>query len=473
MQEVWRLESACQQPALFNLTSEVCVLDALNMTRLPHFCGYESHRTGVMCGECEEGYAYWDRSCLLCDATVSTASRARAAVARLFVIFTPTIFSHWAAQSEPGVAGFKIFVFVYQISSLAVFPTEIFETIVGLFAGLRPLMEVLSNTWTSALGITVCPFYTSAQGAVAVQLVLPLLRLLSVLGLWALQRLVLRLLDVFVARGSLWALRLFLLLQHGADRTGLIRTLLVVSITQFEGVMETLLSVLGCQRDSGRVYLIPAISCSDPIQGAATALVVVVSLLPVAMTAYLLWLRHKHQLHDEHIKERYGVLFDEYDERWCFWEAWMLLRRVLLLGVFVLLVSKFDLPTAKLALSLTIGLLLVLHFVIRPFAESINNYLETFGLSVLLLLVAINTQSADPLQRGVISILLLLVVAVVMLTPLVWPLLKYLWHLLRSDSTSLHHEQQQPKRKSLSVAKPVQPSDLKVPLLDDSAMHPL
>jgi hypothetical protein len=89
------------------------------------------------------------------------------------------------------------------------------------------------------------------------------------------------------------------------------------------------------------------------------------SLLPAAMTTYLLWLRHKHQLHDEHIKQQYGVLYHEYSERWCFWEAWMLLRRVLLLGVFVLLVSNFDRPTAKTELSLVIGLQHVLHFVIR------------------------------------------------------------------------------------------------------------
>jgi hypothetical protein len=472
-QERWRLESACQQPALFNLTGAACVLDALNVSRLPQLCGYESHRTGVMCGECEEGNAYWDRSCLRCDATVSTASRAKAAVARLFVIFAPTVISHWAAQSEPGVAGFKMFVFVYQISSLAVFPTEILDAIVGSIAGLHQLLDALTNTWASVIGEPVCPFNTSAQGAVAVQLVLPLLKLLSVLGLWALQRIVLRLLDVFVARGSLWALRLFLLLQRGADRTGLIRTLLVVSITQFEGVVETLFSVLGCQRDSGRVYLIPAISCNDPIQGAATVLVVVASFLPVVMMAYLLWLRYKHELHDENIKEQYGVLYLEYSERWCFWEAWMLLRRVLLLGVFVLLVSNFDLPTAKMALSLVIGLLLVLHFVIRPFTKSLNNYLETFGLSILLLLIAVNGQSADALQRGAISIFLLVVAAVVLLTPLVWPVLKNLWHLVRSDAASLHQQQQQQARKSVSVAQPVQPSDLNVRLLDDSVVHPL
>jgi hypothetical protein len=80
---------------------------------------------------------------------------------------------------------------------------------------------------------------------------------------------------------------LVLVLHQGADQTGLIRTLFVVSITQFEGVVETLFSVLGCQRDSYRVYLIPALSCRDPIQGVAITLTVIVSLLPVAMTAYL------------------------------------------------------------------------------------------------------------------------------------------------------------------------------------------
>jgi hypothetical protein len=136
-------------------------------------------------------------------------------------------------------------------------------------------------------------------------------------------------------------------------------------------------------------------------------------------------------LRDPAIMARYGVLFHEYQTRWCFWEAWMLLRRIMLLGVFVLSVSFFDLATAKLALSLAVGSLLVVQFLVRPFKQNINNYLETFGLSLLLLLVAVNSQAVTALQSGVTSIVLLLGGAAALLSPLVLTAVQRVYSVLR------------------------------------------
>jgi hypothetical protein len=238
-----------------------------------------------------------------------------------------------------------------------------------------------------------------------------------------------------------------------------VRTLLLVSITQFNGVILTLFSTLACEPTTGRVYLIPALPCAaagglTPFQALMVVLLVLVCLLPLAMGGWLLYMRRQPvlepdgeryvtspcverdraarsagerdpkpengRLGERKVAARFAVLYHEYRPTLCWWEAWMLLRRVLLLAVFVPLVSRYGVAAAKLALSLAVGMLLVVQFVARPFEATINNYLETFGLSLLLLLVAANSQNVPAAVSGGVSVGLLLVGVVVLLAPLVY-----------------------------------------------------
>lgn len=82
------------------------------------------------------------------------------------------------------------------------------------------------------------------------------------------------------------------------------------------------------------------------------------------------------------------AFFAEYRPAVAWWEAWMLLRRVVLLAVFVALVPKLGLAVAKAAAAMCIAGLLAVQLVVRPFREERANLLEVFALSMLLLLVA-------------------------------------------------------------------------------------
>ena len=124
----------------------------------------------------------------------------------------------------------------------------------------------------------------------------------------------------------------------------------------------------------------------------------------------------------------------------------MLLRRVILLAVFVLSVSLYDVATAKLSLSLTVGAMLIIQFLVRPFEESINNYLETFGLSLLLLLVAVNSQNVGAAQSGIISSVLLVGGATALLSPLFVSLGKRVVHVVRQRVQSASALLPQPDR---------------------------
>ena len=64
---------------------------------------------------------------------------------------------------------------------------------------------------------------TDAYGAVVVQLLQPLVKLLCVVSVWALQRALLWLLGRVALRGHLWALRIYMLANRGSDRDGLVR----------------------------------------------------------------------------------------------------------------------------------------------------------------------------------------------------------------------------------------------------------
>jgi len=156
---------------------------------------------------------YWGRDCLPC-ADVSPQQQAGAFFRRLLVLWAPAIFTHVAAQSTGGVAGFKIFVFMYEISSLTVFPSEILDNLADTAGWLRQLLNWLSNVAGDALGDRVCPFMVSdARVAVAVQLLTPVVQLLCMVSVWALQRALLWLLARLALCGHLVALRIYMVLH--------------------------------------------------------------------------------------------------------------------------------------------------------------------------------------------------------------------------------------------------------------------
>jgi hypothetical protein len=150
----------------------------------------------------------------------------------------------------------------------------------------------------------------------------------------------------------------------------------------------------------------------------------------------------------EELAPSYGVLFHEYRPGMCWWEAYMLLRRVLLLGVFVPLVSTdatSGLPRAQLALAVALAALLATQFAVRPYVHEMNNNMDAFTLTVLLLLVCVNAVALPVTVRALATAITLLVASTAVLAPLTVSLVLSAWTALRQrqlqkkqDDSELH-----------------------------------
>jgi len=116
----------------------------------------------------------------------------------------------------------------------------------------------------------------------------------------------------------------------------------------------------------------------------------------------------------------------------------MLLRRVVLLSVFTGVVGTADgVSLAKTLLALLVAGFMIIQFVVRPYKTTLNNYLETFGLTFLLLLIAVNSQDLKPVTQGIISVVVLVIAACVLLSPLLLGVARKLHTVVRSRVASL------------------------------------
>jgi hypothetical protein len=65
----------------------------------------------------------------------------------------------------------------------------------------------------------------------------------------------------------------------------------VISITQYEGLLKTLFSLLPCEEHIAVTYLFPAIKCPSTWQTVAICLLLPLCLLPLVLGGWLLWSR--------------------------------------------------------------------------------------------------------------------------------------------------------------------------------------
>jgi predicted outer membrane repeat protein len=197
------------------VNGSACAVYARQAQNQPRLCNPTLHRTGKLCGTCQTGYAPWFGRCLYCN--VPGTDKAQAAVAVLVLLWAPVVWTHILAQSTGGVAGFKILVFVWEFASLAVYPLELLDSMVGNIGFVYNLVRFITDA-SSAFGLSTCPFDTTPDQAVAVDLVAPLVRLAGVPLVWFLNRGLLAL-----ARVSQRLHWMQSVLKRGAAADGLVR----------------------------------------------------------------------------------------------------------------------------------------------------------------------------------------------------------------------------------------------------------
>lgn len=200
--------------------------------------------------------------------------------------------------------------------------------------------------------------FVGRVGAVWVQLALPVVYLLGTPVVWLLHRLVAAAVRRVVGpepertlKGRPLLARLVTHLAAAPTGNHLVRGLLVVAIAQFQQLLLVLFSLLTCEPTLQVVSLMPALSCASPTYAALQALAVALLSLLCALLVLpvgWLWLYRRRQRQRlggrlfasaedtgdlEPLMARWGVLMADYRPAVCWWEAWMLGRRVLLLAV--------------------------------------------------------------------------------------------------------------------------------------------
>ena len=173
-------------------------------------------------------------------------------------------------------------------------------------------------------------------------------------------------------------------------------------------VSQTILGIFPCRKFDGGLNLLSAdlsLSCDDrgysraEIYGFVFAALYVVG-IPLQVFLQLFW--YRRSLHEERVRLRYLFLFNNYREKFYWYECICMLRKMFLSAVLVLL--QDDPGNQTFALSLVSTLYLTLHSYLKPYSSAELNELETGTLFVTVLTLSLctffYTNSRDGLQRN-------------------------------------------------------------------------
>jgi hypothetical protein len=136
--------------------------------------------------------------------------------------------------------------------------------------------------------------------------------------------------------------------------------------------------------------------------------------IPVGIIALLLKNRASlFPLDNNRFARRFGVLYEQYTPRSFFWEVVVLLRRTILIVLQIFLTRA---PQWKFMGFIVLCLLsLLTHVMVHPFQNPLDNKLEAYSLSLLVIVAAILTADSPPFvyleTEVILSVLILLPIA--------------------------------------------------------------
>eukprot|EP00698_Gefionella_okellyi_P001527 TRINITY_DN11460_c0_g2_i1.p1 TRINITY_DN11460_c0_g2~~TRINITY_DN11460_c0_g2_i1.p1 ORF type:complete len:4295 (+),score=806.94 TRINITY_DN11460_c0_g2_i1:51-12935(+) len=411
------------------------------------WCREGSNRDGdsPLCGACLPGYSEWNNQCLPCE-----QADAKTIVLKLLEIVALTLLQVIVSQRTQTTAAFKILVFTLQTASLAFYPAIATAPLLGLFNFQLP----------SFLESNHCPFPMDAYSEVGVRMALPVMYYVMLVLIFFVHNLLLKILGILGHRGWQRARWLVSVLSPSARVHAYAKTGVVMFITLFQGIMQTVFYFLNCQSLLGVVYLFPTVHCTTAhYQWVKVVLVLVMVVLcaaPAIVGLRLFYLMYRFKSL-ESVPHWLIVYFAEFRPEFCWWESYMLLRRVLVLAVFTSLITAPN-TSSRAGLSVVLFAQLVLQLVVRPFRNNLDNYFEVFSLAMLLSILTMD--QLDSAWQSTMSTVLLAIVAIVLLTPTAWNVVRTLrrWIAARVKSS----------RQSRVFSPLALDSTLDTPLLDSS-----
>eukprot|EP00698_Gefionella_okellyi_P026176 TRINITY_DN9889_c0_g1_i1.p1 TRINITY_DN9889_c0_g1~~TRINITY_DN9889_c0_g1_i1.p1 ORF type:complete len:1364 (+),score=321.97 TRINITY_DN9889_c0_g1_i1:123-4214(+) len=395
-----------------------------NLFNASSWCGEGSHRnsSSAMCGACDSGYSLWATSCVPCDGT-----DAAAIALQLAELFGLVALQRVLSESTSGNTGFVMLVFVYQFAQFALYPKPLLQSLLNVFNLKFPTVNGR------------CPFFLNGYGQLAVQLTTPVVCILLLGLLFLLHAVFVKMLSCWQPSHESRRAQLKLLLERTSQPNAYIRTLIVLLINMYETVLEAAFNFLTCVQASFNninvVYLYPTVACTGAqyrtVQIVLAIIIACFVIGPVAISVALFRQRKQHG-DLQHLQTRYGRLFQQFRPQFFYWETVLLLRRAILLVVFVPVTGTVSLGTGKLAMLTAIVAFLTLHVWLQPYTSALDNKFETLSLVTLAALIGIFTsQNVAELVQTVLGGALLVLTGLLLIAPTVYALFRTVRDMIR------------------------------------------
>jgi len=193
------------------------------------------------------------------------------------------------------------------------------------------------------------------------------------------------------------------------EKSWYIRTLTALLSFSYTEITQNVILFLNC-RDVGDFRVVaanPDVSCRTDKYHHYSALAYILLALyvlafPIALMGFLYWARLRRWFENEKFSIYAGLMYQPFRPQYFFWEVVILLRRLIVVGIYVLAYSTTS--ARNLSLFCFMTLMLIVHIVTQPFASKTENRVESALLFLLVILSGAGASYASIQYENQISI---------------------------------------------------------------------
>jgi predicted outer membrane repeat protein len=357
------------------------------------FCGSggecTEHRSGILCGHCEEGYQNSDGTCIECKKTDPGSLFSNLLLLWIFITALQLVSKAPEGKSSESVSGLtKIVVFFVQTIPFVMTPAHKIAKLFSFF-NFQLFFNVASK----------CSFKADFYQNFLIYNFLP-----AILFAFLMVNLFIHFIAYLIARCTHHRWEKYL----KVDKSWYIRTMTSLLSFSYTTITQNVILYLNC-RDVGDYRVVasnPDVSCRTDKYHHYSALAYILLALyvlafPIALAAFLYCAKLKKWFDNEKFSTYVGLMYQPFRPNYYFWEVVILVRRLIVIGIYVLAYSTTS--ARNLGLFCFSLLMLSIHVITQPFASKSENNVETALLMLLTLLAGAGSSYASQQYTDEIS----------------------------------------------------------------------